>query len=39
MIDTNPVEDDLRPEYDASVFKNAERGKYAECFRFGTNVV
>lgn len=32
-------EDDLRPEYDASFFRGAERGKYAERYKKGTNLV
>jgi hypothetical protein len=36
--DTRPDEDDLRPEYDASVLKGGVRGKYLERFRAGTNL-
>jgi hypothetical protein len=36
--DTRPDEDDLRPEYDASVLKGAVRGKYLERYRAGTNL-
>jgi len=32
-------EDDLRPEYDFSQMKGGVRGKYAERYREGTNVV
>ncbi|MBI1321775.1 hypothetical protein GC170_01110 [bacterium] len=31
-------DDDLRPEYDASVLKRGVRGKYFERFRQGTNL-
>jgi hypothetical protein len=31
-------EDDLRPEYDASVLKGGVRGKYLERYRAGTNL-
>jgi len=34
------MDDDLRPEYDlAELLKNGERGKYAERYREGTNLV
>jgi hypothetical protein len=33
------MEDDLRPEYDFSQLKNRERGKYAERYSKGTNLV
>jgi hypothetical protein len=33
------LEDELRPEYDASVLKNGVRGKYLEAYRSGTNLV
>jgi hypothetical protein len=33
------VEDDLRPEYDLSQLKNRVRGKYAERYKKGTNLV
>ena len=32
-------EDDLRPEYDFSQIKSGMRGKYAERYREGTNLV
>ena len=32
-------EDELRPEYDFSQLKGRERGKYAERYREGTNLV
>jgi hypothetical protein len=31
-------DDDLRPEYDASVLRDGIRGKYVERYRAGTNV-
>ena len=33
------LEDELRPEYDLSTLKNQVRGKYAERYREGTNIV
>ena len=33
------MEDDLRPEYDFSQLKNRVRGKYAERYKEGTNLV
>jgi len=33
------MEDDLRPEYDLSTLKNRARGKYAERYKKGTNLV
>jgi hypothetical protein len=33
-----PIDDDLRPEYDASVLKRGVRGKYLERYRAGTNL-
>ena len=35
----NEMEDDLRPEYDFSQMKNRVRGKYAERYKKGTNLV
>ena len=36
----NDIDDDLRPEYDLSeLLKTGVRGKYAERFRAGTNLV
>jgi hypothetical protein len=35
----NENEDDLRPEYDASVLRGGVRGKYLERYRAGTNLV
>ena len=39
MADLSSAGDDLRPEYDKSVFENADRGKYAQRFQSGTNLV
>ena len=39
MADSTSTGDDLRPEYDESVFQNATRGKYAERFKAETNLV
>lgn len=33
------LNDELRPEYDASVLKNGVRGKYLAQYRSGTNLV
>jgi len=33
------MEDDLRPEYDLSQLRNRVRGKYAERYKKGTNLV
>jgi hypothetical protein len=38
MDDVTAEEDDLRPEYDASVLKGGVRGKYLERYRAGTNL-
>lgn len=35
----NELEDDLRPEYDFSKLKGGVRGKYAERYQSGTNLV
>ena len=35
----NASTDDLRPEYDFSKMKGGIRGKYAERYRSGTNIV
>lgn len=37
----NPTtnDDDLRPEYEASIFQGATLGKYTERFKSGTNIV
>jgi hypothetical protein len=34
-----PKDDDLRPEYDASILRWGVRGKYYEYYRAGTNLV
>ncbi len=39
MASTSPPGDELRPEYEESVFENAERGKYARRYAAGTNIV
>ncbi|NMF56816.1 hypothetical protein HC246_01970 [Pseudanabaena yagii GIHE-NHR1] len=39
MESNNELEDDLRPEYDFSKMQGGVRGKYAERYRTGTNVV
>jgi hypothetical protein len=36
---TKTLDDDLRPEYDASVLKGGVRGKYLRRYREGTNLV
>ncbi|MBI3947795.1 MAG: hypothetical protein HY321_17880 [Armatimonadetes bacterium] len=36
--DRTEQDDDLRPEYDASVLKGGSRGKYTEAYRAGTNL-
>ena len=35
----NEMEDDLRPEYDLSKLKGGVRGKYAQRYKSGTNLV
>ncbi|HEY0376234.1 MAG TPA: hypothetical protein VGC87_04685 [Pyrinomonadaceae bacterium] len=37
--ETENAEDELRPEYDFSKLKGRVRGKYAERYRAGTNLV
>lgn len=39
MADSTHSNDDLREEYDESLFVGAERGKYAARFKSGTNIV
>ena len=39
MANTPSFGDELWPEYDESVFENAERGKYARRYAAGTNIV
>jgi hypothetical protein len=36
---TEEQDDELRPEYDASLLKGGVRGKYAARYREGTNLV
>ena len=38
-VGTEKEEDELRPEYDLSKLKGRVRGKYAERYRAGTNLV
>lgn len=39
MKKDNTTTDDLRPEYDFSKMKGGVRGKYAQRYRAGTNLV
>jgi len=39
MKKDNNTTDDLRPEYDFSTMKGGVRGKYAQRYRAGTNLV
>ena len=39
MASASPPDDELRPEYDESVFENAERGKYVQRYAAETNIV
>ena len=39
MTDKNKLNDELRPEYDETLLKNGIRGKYAEQYAGGTNIV
>jgi len=39
MASTSSMGDDLRAEYDESTFAGAVRGKYAEAYKSGTNIV
>ncbi len=39
MADKNVADDELRDEYEPSLFAHAERGKYAARFQAGTNIV
>lgn len=36
---SNSREDDIRPEYPPELIRSGERGKYAERYREGTNIV
>ncbi|MBA3945813.1 MAG: hypothetical protein H0X37_14740 [Herpetosiphonaceae bacterium] len=38
-VSTTPPDDDLRAEYDETVLKNGVRGKYAQRYAVGTNLV
>ena len=35
----NDLDDELRPEYDETVLRNGERGKYHASYQKGTNLV
>ena len=39
MTDITTPNDELRPEYDETSLKNGIRGKYAEQYAAGTNIV
>ena len=39
MTNRTELNDELRPEYDETLLKNGIRGKYAEQYAAGTNVV
>jgi hypothetical protein len=39
MADITTPNDELRPEYDETSLKNGIRGKYAEQYAAGTNIV
>ena len=39
MADTTTPNDELRPEYDETSLKNGARGKYAQQYAAGTNIV
>lgn len=38
-VEAEPEEDELRPEYDFSQLRGRVRGKYAERYRAGTNLI
>ena len=38
-VESEPEEDELRPEYDLSQLEGRVRGKYAERYRAGVNLV
>ncbi len=38
-VNRTPLDDDLRAEYDETVLKNGVRGKYAQRYAAGTNLV
>lgn len=35
----DPMSDELRPEYDESLLKDGVRGKYADRYAAGTNII
>lgn len=39
MAEITAPNDELRPEYDETLLKNGARGKYAEQYAAGTNIV
>ncbi len=39
MAKKTEINDELRPEYDETLLKNGVRGKYAEQYAAGTNLV
>lgn len=39
MASASSFGDELRPQYDESVFENAQRGKYAQRYAAGANIV
>ena len=39
MTDKTDLNDELRPAYDETLLKNGIRGKYAEQYAAGTNIV
>ena len=39
MDNTSPVDDELRPEYDETSLTDGVRGKYAQRYAAGTNLV
>lgn len=39
MDNISEMDDDMRPEYDLSTLKGGVRGKYAERYQAGTNIV
>jgi len=39
LSDIASLNDELRPEYDETLLKNGIRGKYAERYAAGTNIV
>lgn len=39
MANRTELNDELRPEYDDTLLKNGVRGKYAERYAAGTNII